>query len=248
MNHQEYIREVPGARTAVLMIHGIVGTPDHFDILIPQIPEEWSVYNILLDGHGKGVEDFSSTSMEKWKKQVWDLFRTLQNRYDRVAIVAHSMGTLFAIQLGLEFPEKIPFLFLLAAPMRVGLRMYGVVNCLRVALDLVDGSDPRQAATRAACSIRTERRLWKYVFWLPRYLELFREIAHTRKLLPGLKIPCTAIQSQKDELVSNRAGKILERSGVVRVEYLPDSGHFYYAPEDLRFLKCAFLEIIEKHL
>ena len=46
MNHQEYRRIVPGADMAVLMIHGIVGTPHHFDNLLPLIPENWSVVNL----------------------------------------------------------------------------------------------------------------------------------------------------------------------------------------------------------
>ena len=68
--HRTYARIVPGAGTAVLMVHGIVGTPRHFDWLIPEFDETWSVYNILLDGHGGSVDDFAETSMKKWKEQV----------------------------------------------------------------------------------------------------------------------------------------------------------------------------------
>ena len=66
MAHQEYIRIVPGSKYAVLMLHGILGTPDHFRELLPLVPENWSVHALLLDGHGGAVEDFSHTSMEKW--------------------------------------------------------------------------------------------------------------------------------------------------------------------------------------
>ena len=52
MNSQAYIREIPGAKTAVLMIHGIVGTPEHFAMLYPYVPEDWSIYSIRLAGHG----------------------------------------------------------------------------------------------------------------------------------------------------------------------------------------------------
>lgn len=248
MNHQEYITEVPGAKTAVLMIHGIVGTPDHFDMLIPLIPGEWSVYNILLDGHGKSVEDFAASSMKKWKMQIWDLFGRLSSRYDRIAVAAHSMGTLFAIQLGIEHPEKIPFLFLMACPMRVGLRWFGVVNSMKAALNLTDDRKPLEAATKAACSIQTDWRLWKYITWIPRYLELFREVGLTRDLLPELNIPCYAFQSRRDELVSNRAGKVLEGNGAVQVAYLAHSGHFYYREDDRDCLLKSFKAIIEKHL
>lgn len=248
MNHQEYIREIPGAKNAVLMIHGIVGTPDHFDMLIPLIPEDWSVYNILLDGHGKRVEDFSASSMGKWKRQVWDLFEKLRGEYEHVVIAAHSMGTLFAIRLGVEFPEKIPFLFLMNSPMGVGLRWFGIVNSMKVVFGRIDDSKPLEVATKAACSIQTEPYLWKYLGWIPRYLELFREIRLTRKLLPELRVPCTAFQSRRDELVSNRAAKILERSGKVEVVVLPDSGHFYYQDHDRELLLDSFVNALKKHL
>ena len=65
MNHQEYIREIPGAKTAVLMLHGIAGTPDHFEMLLPLVPADWSIYNILLDGKNR-----SGTCSVNWKRNT----------------------------------------------------------------------------------------------------------------------------------------------------------------------------------
>ena len=45
--HRTYARIVPGAGTAVLMVHGIVGTPRQFDFLLETIPEDVSVLNVL---------------------------------------------------------------------------------------------------------------------------------------------------------------------------------------------------------
>ena len=55
MNGTPYIREIAGADTALLMIHGIVGTPAHFSMLYPYVPKDWSIYNMVLDGHGGSV-------------------------------------------------------------------------------------------------------------------------------------------------------------------------------------------------
>lgn len=35
MDHNPYIRDIPGSPVAVLMIHGIAGTPAHFRICCP---------------------------------------------------------------------------------------------------------------------------------------------------------------------------------------------------------------------
>ena len=67
--HDEYVN-IKENDTAVLFIHGIIGTPRQFDFLIKEVPENYSVYNMLLSGHGKGVKDFSKTNMKNWEKEV----------------------------------------------------------------------------------------------------------------------------------------------------------------------------------
>ena len=98
MNHLEYIKEVENANTVFIFIHGIVGSPNHFDDFIFHVPSNYSIYNILLEGHGKSVKDFSKASKTKWEKQVENLVHRLSTMYDNIYLVAHSMGTLLSIQ------------------------------------------------------------------------------------------------------------------------------------------------------
>ena len=248
MNHQEYIREVPGATAAVVFIHGILGTPDHFDDLIPLVPADCSVYNILLEGHGGSVMDFARSSMKKWRDQVERLYERISPRYEKIVFAGHSMGTLFAIQMAAAHPDRIPFAFLLACPMQVGLRAVMVENALRVALGRIDETNHQQVATRNAISIRPDPRLIPYVTWVPRFLELFREIRQTRKLLPRLEVPVYAVQSARDEMVAPRAAKLLRESSKVHVTVLPESAHFYYSDCDKAAMLAHFSDICEKFL
>ena len=225
MKHAEYKRIVPGTDTAVLLVHGILGSPNHFRELIPLeqlVPGDWSVYNVLLDWHG------AKSSMKNWRNQVKESFLELSRNHDRVIIVAHSMGTLFAIQLAAEFPEKIPFLFLLGVPLRPHMRPGMMCDCLRMALNKL----PRESVLWKATSISTTKKLWKYIRWIPRYLELFREIGITERMLGQLHTPCTAYQSRKDELVNNLSARVLKSSGKMIVHELKDSTHFSYTPAD----------------
>ena len=64
IDHSPYTHIGTGPN-AVLMIHGIAGSPGHFRDLVPVIPPEFSIYNILLDGHSGKVENFSRSSMAK---------------------------------------------------------------------------------------------------------------------------------------------------------------------------------------
>ena len=248
MDHSPFYRILPDSDTAVLMIHGIMGTPRHFDDLIRQVPEDWSVYDILLEGHGGTALDFGRSSMQSWKSQAMSVFEELCGKYRKVVLVGHSMGTLFCIRMAVERPEKIPFLFLLASPMEVGLKPAMAENSLRVAFNRVHENNPRQTAARDACSVGTTMRLWQYLSWVPRYLELFREIGDVKKLLPRLEVPCYAFQSDQDELVSRRAIRILEDSGRVRATVLPNSGHYYYAPEDKTQILTYFSDLCQKQM
>lgn len=247
--HKPCIRIVPGAKTAVLFVHGIVGTPNHFRDLMPLeelVPEDWSVHNLLLPGHGGTAEDFGKSSMAQWKNHVKTAFLELVGTHEQVLVCAHSMGTLFAIQLALDFPEKIPGLFLLAVPMRPWLRWFGIKNVLRVGFDMVRPDQPMEVATQMACGIQTTKLVWKYIPWIPRYLELFREIYQTEKALAGLRVPCTTFQSHRDELVSNRSRRVLERFPQIEILDLYDSSHFYYTDSDRDAVVCAFKNLCEK--
>lgn len=242
MPHREYIREVPGSRQAVLLIHGILGTPRHFDSLIPLIPADWSIYNILLDGHGGKVEDFSHTSMKKWKAQVHARLDDLLGRYDRIILVAHSMGTLFSIQEAVERPKKICHLFLLQTPLRPRLKLKNAFYALLMPFGIV----PKDARVmESSHSITLSPWLWKYLGWIPRFLELFQECGRTRKLLGSLTVPCQVYQSRNDELVSMRTCADLNKHPHIHTTVLPHSGHFGYFGEDLALLQERFRNLFE---
>lgn len=87
MPHEETVRLVDGATVAVLFMHGIAGTPNHFRTLLPleqMIPADWSVYNVLLPGHGKKVEDFARSSMAQWKSYVNEIFNKLCDTHENM--------------------------------------------------------------------------------------------------------------------------------------------------------------------
>lgn len=248
MSHKSYIRETAGSNTAILFIHGILGTPEHFRDFIPLVPASWSIYNILLAGHGKTVRDFSHSSMEQWKSQVSRIMNHLSEQYDHVLIAAHSMGTLFALSEAIEHQKKVRGLFLMAVPLKLFLRPSAPVNSLKVIFDRISEEDAVAVAARDAYSMAPSRKVWSYAGWLPRYMELFKEIKRTRGLLPLLDVPCYVFQSENDELVSMNAIRYLQGNRKVEVSVLRRSRHFYYQPEDYAYLLEGFQSFVERNL
>lgn len=242
MVHKEYKRIIEHSRKAVLFIHGIVGTPNHFNAFLPLVPKNISLYNILLDGHGGNVRDFSKTSMQKWKQQVTLAVEELAQNHDAIYVVAHSLGALLAIEQAI-YSTKISKLFLLAVPLKLSIKPKMVRNSLKVYFNKIDPKDEELIAAVECYGVANEKNPFSYIGWIPRFLELFSQIRYVRGILKTLQTPTVACQSCKDEMVSCKSTMMLEKNPNISVVELKNSGHYYYEKSDFFLLKDAFLNL-----
>jgi esterase/lipase len=91
--------------------------------------------------------------------------------------------------------------------------------------------------------------LWQYMMWAPRMAELLSLIGKARRCLRLLRMPVLIIQSRRDETVSWKSARMLERSlrpaCAVDVLLLERSGHSYHHPEEASMLQekiCGFVK------
>jgi len=241
--HKEFKRIVGNSDKAILFVHGIVGTPNHFKDFLPYVPKDISVYNILLDGHGKGVKDFSKTSMKKWEKQVTEAVEELEQDHKEIYIVAHSLGCLLAIEQAVCH-SKVTKLFMLAVPLKLRLKPKMFINSLKVYFDKINPENKEVVAAKECYGIENEKNPFLYLGWIPRFLELFSKIRKTRKIMGDITIPCVACQSSNDEMVSKKARSMLENNSMISVIDLINSGHYYYEEKDIFLMKKIFMEFI----
>lgn len=246
--HKEYKHIVNGANTAVLFIHGILGTPNHFKDFIPLVPEEYSIHNLLLDGHGRGVKEFSHTSMKTWKNQVETAVNELLKTHKQIIIAAHSMGTLFALQQAYNRPEKIKYMFLLATPLKLGIKFKMFSNSMKLYFNKIKSDDTEGLAYKAACGIKQDKKFWLYLGWIPRFFELFKEIKFTRTLLKNISVPSFAFQSKNDETVSHKSIDFIKDNALIKYNILQKSSHHYYFESDYDILLKKFNDIFTKPL
>ena len=99
-------------------------------------------------------------------------------------------------------------------------------------------------AALAGYSIAPDPNPLHYLGWVPRYLALFAEIRATRQVLPRGTSPGLAYLSQHDEMVSLASARCLAQCPHLETRTLPDSGHFYYTPQDLETLQQAFSALL----
>jgi len=244
MDHKEYKRINDSARIAVLFIHGILGTPNHFDKFVELVPSSLSVCNMLLDGHGHGVSEFSCASMSAWENQVSSTVDELSARHDEIYIVAHSMGTLLAIEQALK-NTKISKLFLLAVPLRLSLKFKMISSSVKVYTDRIKPDDYEGLEAKRCCGIKHSKNIFKYIGWIPRFFDLFAKIKKTGPMIALLNTDCAAYQSDKDEMVSLKSAKSLSSNPRIRVFRLENSSHYYYDEHDLDFLLNEFIKMIK---
>lgn len=240
MNHKAYIREPRNANTAIVFIHGIMGSPDHFEDFLSRVPQTWAVYNVLLDGHGRTLADFAASSMKRWKAQTATLLDQLRALYGTIFLVGHSMGTLLALDAAISDPTNIKELFLLAVPLKIHLRPLAFRNSVKVVFDRVSEGDPVALAAKRACSVAPDRHLWKYLPCLPRYMELLCESHRIGERLPALSVPNRVWMSKKDELVRPASAKAMQSCSTARVRWLPSSSHYYYTEADRELFLADF--------
>ena len=243
MAHEEYIRHTDGDRV-VLFIHGFLGSPEHFEKFIELLPKDYGIYNVLLYGHGGTVKDFSSASMKIWKSQILKILKELDEKYKEIIIVSHSMGTLFSYSLAIKYPEKIKTMLLLATPLKIGLKWTACVNSLKSLFGIISDDDEVGKAYNKAHSVRLNLKLWEYIGWIPRYLELFRESKAGRINIQNVSVPCFIFQSKKDELVSFKSVKFIPKKENIHLSVLNNSAHFIYDKEDFKIVLDKFKEII----
>ena len=241
--HVEYKRIVDGADKAVLLIHGILSTPNHFRELIPLIPENYSVYAMVTAGHCGSVDTFAHSSLDKWEESVQRVMDELLQTHKEIYIVGYSMGNLFAIEQAIKGP-RVKKLFCIAIPIKVKVRVRMVDIALRVYFNKYRDKDVAARGCKESYGITDSKNVFKYLGWIPRFLDLFKLIKIVRNKLDQLDTPCVAFQSIRDEVVSPKSIDILKNESKIRVEALDKSKHFYYEPNNLEVLKKEFTEFL----
>ena len=98
--------------------------------------------------------------MAEWKNQVQYALDELLKEHDRVLIVAHSMGTLFAIQEAIKKP--IAELFLLNVPLKIRARPQLFEMVYKIWQGKINPDDEQLLAAQAAYSIERDRHILRY--------------------------------------------------------------------------------------
>lgn len=113
-------RQTEASNIALLMVHGFSDTPQMYRKIGPKLAGlGYDCYTILLPGFGRDVEAYANGRSEEWVQKVERKFRELRQDYERVALVAHSLGGAVSVNATLRGDIQPDALVLLAPAIEV---------------------------------------------------------------------------------------------------------------------------------
>jgi pimeloyl-ACP methyl ester carboxylesterase len=102
-----------GEGSPVLLIHGIAGSFETWDPVLPALGRGCHVIAPDLLGHGRSAKPRGDYSLGAYATGLRDLLRALE--IDSVTVVGHSMGGGIAMQFAYQFPERCERLVLVSS-------------------------------------------------------------------------------------------------------------------------------------
>lgn len=238
-------------RPSVVFVHGFACAHTDWNAQVAHLAGRHQTIAVDLRGHGASPGTVAECSIERYGADVAEVMRAL--RLAPAVVVGHSMGCRVAIEAALQAPEHTAGLILVdgsqfAAAMKPVLMErfasaegYTTITNALFADMFTDRSDPALAASVIARALRLARPIGEKMLGdLLRY-----DVGRLTGSLAGLRVPVMALQStysnEKRERMTMRLGHstpYLEmlRAHVpsVRVEIVPDTGHFPQLDESAR--------------
>lgn len=109
----------PGGAAAVLLVHGLTGTPTEMRFLGKSLADAgFTVYGCQLAGHCGTEEDLVRTYWPDWYGSVEQAYAQVRQKHDIVFVAGLSMGSLLAMHLAANHPGEIKGLGLMSTTLR----------------------------------------------------------------------------------------------------------------------------------
>jgi carboxylesterase len=238
--HREYAF-LNGNETAVVFVHGILGSPLRFRPLAEALSKRGvDSAALLLPGHGGAGRDFYRTPRGAWQAYVKARVRQAAETHRRVFLAGYSLGGLLSLDCALD--GLASGVVLINTPVRLRVNLRAVAHSMRMML--VRADDAATAAYRELNSIAGAR-AFEYPLWAGQYVRMYGYLRRVRRRLGEVRVPALVVQSAMDESIHEGSAEAL-LAGIPGAKELklPESRHGNFTANDSRRLLEAMLEFM----
>ncbi|PSC05557.1 alpha/beta hydrolase [Alsobacter soli] len=232
-----------GGPVAVLLIHGLTGTPSEVKSVAKAIARKgYTVHGVQLAGHCGTEADLLRTGWRDWSRSVERAFDRLRERHEIVFVGGLSMGALLAINLAHARPNEVAGLLLYSTTLfydgwaiprsRVLLKpalALGFARWVRFVEDSPYGIKDDRLRERIVRAMQGGDSGSAGNAATPggSLVELHRLIDRVKKALPNVRAPALVVHARDDDMTSLRnAHYVASRiGGDVEKVILEDSYH-----------------------
>ena len=265
-----YRRE--GWGPVILLIHGITGSSQTWDDVIPLLSDRYTVVAPDLLGHGDSAKPRGDYSLGAYASGIRDLMQAVG--HDRATVVGHSLGGGVAMQLAYQFPELVERLVLVSSgglgrevnlflraatlpgsewvlPLLASngvLSAGGRVGGLLRTLGLRAGPDLEEM-WRGFSSLADAEARQAFIYTLRGIVDPGGQRVSARdRLYLAETVPTMLVWGDRDPIIPVRhAHSTHKQIPGSRLEVIEDAGHFPYRDEPILFAKtlAGFIESTE---
>jgi pimeloyl-ACP methyl ester carboxylesterase len=217
----------------VIFLHGFTASHRHFDLNLPIFPREFHVFALDLRGHGDSDKPDCCYSHADFVADVIAFMDALSLHC--VSLVGHSMGSLIAHEIAVDYPDRVKKLVLMgSAPTAVGSPSTPPLQMLVAGLsDPIDPGFVRQFEksifygpvpdsfidTATAETLKIPAAIWKKV------VAGITTEDHSAEL-PNIRAPTLLMWGDKDTIFSESdQEKLLALIPDSRLIVFPQTGH-----------------------
>ena len=219
-----------GAREAVLLLHGLTGTPSELIPLGKALAEAgYAVYAPRHPGHGTSRADLFTCDETDWVRNSLDAYLDLQATYKTIHVVGHSMGGLLATTVAMVF--NAPKLILLAPAYLLGMQKARWTMFLsRFKKVIIRNSPIPEDELNSPDQLQLRKEYWVDEMILP-VACLFRLSIQVRRSISRLRSRTFVIVGGKDAVVPPEVAGLIQKIAVnaesVDTHVLPEAGHLF---------------------
>jgi carboxylesterase len=235
--------DMPGGEHAVLLIHGLTGSPFELKPLAKRLHKSgFTVKAPCLAGHGSSMNELKSTTWRNWYDTIHDTFTELKKEHRSVSVSGLCMGALLALYLAYDEGDAVSavaalsttifydgwslpwYRFLLPISYLAPFRYFYSYE-ERTPYGIKDERMRRQVEL----AIKERRDSLAYSHFPSQSLhELFKLIGTVKKTLHGIKTPTLILHALDDDVASIKNADYVERNigaATVRKVLIEDTYH-----------------------